>query len=223
MRQLKKEGKIKRIGISGKSLDYSDGFRPLTSILPSSGYPLPVLLRLAILVLHTAPFEPFDMIQSYSQQNLQNTTLTDFLPHFKERAQVNIIANASPLNMGLLTPSGAPEWHPARSKPELVRAVQTANELVVERTADLPGGPKNIADVAVSFGMRDLRADTKEALPVVVGVSNLEQVHTAVRSYVAVKQPADDAVDKRLQDLEQDVRKVFADAGYADWSWKSPT
>lgn len=134
-----------------------------------------MLLRIAILVLHTAPYEPLDMIQTYSHQNLQNATLAEFLPHFRDRAKVPVIANASPLNMGLLTSAGPPEWHGARVKPDLISAVEKANEIVQQETADMPGGPKKIEDLAVSFGMRDLRGSKGDALPVVVGCGSLEQ------------------------------------------------
>lgn len=148
-----------------------------------------MLLRIAILVLHTAPYEPLDMIQSYSHQNLQNATLAEFLPHFRERAKVSVIANASPLNMGLLTSAGPPQWHGARVKPELISSVSKANEMVQKETADLKGGPKKIEDLAVSFGMRDLEGSEGEALPVVVGCGNLEQVgaHEAPNSSGSVR------------------------------------
>ncbi|KAJ9108058.1 hypothetical protein QFC20_003627 [Naganishia adeliensis] len=182
LRELKKEGKIKRIGFSA--------------------YPLPTLLRLALLVLHNSK-EPVDIIQTYSHQNLQNTGLTAYLTEFQNRAKVQTVMNASPLNMGLLTTSGPPAWHPA--SPELRQAMQR--------------GRLKIEDLALSFGMRDFGADSP---PVVVGCSTLAQVHQAVASYVTVKHPKDKAQDERLQELEERIRQHIESKGFKDWSWKSP-
>ncbi|KAI5451161.1 hypothetical protein NCC49_002037 [Naganishia albida] len=200
LRELRKEGKIKRIGFSA--------------------YPLPTLLRLALLVLHEFK-EPVDIIQTYSHQNLQNAGLSAYLPEFQNRAQVQTVMNASPLNMGLLTTSGPPAWHPA--SPELRQCMDEAKEIVKASGLMVGEGdarrPVKIEDLAVSFGMRDVGADSP---PVVVGCATLDQVHQAVASYVAVKHPKDKAQDARLQDLEERIRQHIESKGFKDWSWKSP-
>jgi D-arabinose 1-dehydrogenase len=178
LRELKKEGKIKRIGFSGTYFAevLTDCQAHLTS--DASAYPLPTLLRLSLLVLHTAPFEPVDIIQTYSHQNLQNTGLSAYLPEFKTRAKVGTVMNASPLNMGLLTTAGPPDWHPAPK--ELRECVNEAKEMVKASGVKVMGGEVQRAvkleDLAVSFGMRGLGNGQGSAPPVVVGCGTLDQV-----------------------------------------------
>ncbi|KAJ9107741.1 hypothetical protein QFC21_001202 [Naganishia friedmannii] len=205
LRELKREGKIRRIGFSA--------------------YPLPTLLRLSLLVLHTAPFEPVDIIQTYSHQNLQNTGFSAYLPEFRTRAKVGTVMNASPLNMGLLTTSGPPDWHPAPK--ELRECVDEAKEIVKASGVTVGQGEVQrsvkIEDLAVSFGMRDLANKVEgSAPPVVVGCGTLSQVHQAVASYIAVKDPKDKAQDEQLKALEQRVRNHIESRGFKDWSWESP-
>lgn len=124
--------------------------------------------------------QPLDIIQTYSHANLQNNTLPAFLPHFENVAKVPIVMNASPLNMRLLTKTGAPQWHPA---PEGMQ------ECTRGLARDIPERAKNegladvgIEDLAVSFGMREFETKDSQGVsitrsaPVVVGVSSLEEV-----------------------------------------------
>ncbi|KAF8076019.1 galactose dehydrogenase [Lyophyllum atratum] len=92
LRKLQEEGVIKHVGITG--------------------YPLPTLLRLALLILHTPPYRPIDVILSYSHLSLQNSTFLQYAPQLQQRAQVGQLLAASPFSMGLLTAS-PPAWHPA--------------------------------------------------------------------------------------------------------------
>lgn len=178
LRELRKEGKIKRIGFSGRSLASR-----LDVAHATLAYPLPTLLRLALLVLHEFK-EPVDIIQTYSHQNLQNAGLSAYLPEFQNRAQVQTVMNASPLNMGLLTTSGPPAWHPA--SPELRQCMDEAKEIVKASGLMVGEGdarrPVKIEDLAVSFGMRDVGADSP---PVVVGCATLDQVRPGGISFGA--------------------------------------
>lgn len=116
------------------------------------------------------------MIQTYSHQNLQNSTLELFLPHFHDRAKLKHVANASPLNMGMLTTRGMPPWHPARRVPELVKGTESALQVAQDQGA-------KFEDAAVRFGMRDLRGCEGYARPpVVVGCADLSQVSICERS-----------------------------------------
>jgi D-arabinose 1-dehydrogenase len=167
LRELQKEGKIKRIGFSGTHTPS----RRYLALNDPSAYPLPTLLRLALLVRYHAK-EPVDIIQTYSHQNLQNTGLSAYLSEFRTRAGVQTVMNASPLNMGLLTTSGPPAWHPA--SPELRQCVDEAKQLVQDSGVTVASRPVKIEDVAVSFGMRDVGDGPTP--PVVVGCSTLDQV-----------------------------------------------
>lgn len=113
------------------------------------GFPLPTLLRIALLILHTPPYKPVDIILSYSHSNLQNPSFASFAPVLRSRAQVKQLVAASPLNMGLLTPK-PPVWHPA---PQPLRdAVQQAVDLIASQE-DWEGG---LPDLALGYAMREV-------------------------------------------------------------------
>jgi len=181
LRKLKAEGVIRNIGISG--------------------YPLPTLLRLALLVLHTPPFEPLDIILSYSHLCIQNATYCEFVPYFRDRARIPNILTASPLSMGMLTPN-PPAWHPA--PPPLRVAIKDATE----RCAGWEGGLVNI-----SLGYAFNRA---REIPTVVGLSRLREVHENVRVWREVKENKD---GPHRRDLENECVGIFKSAGYLDWDW----
>ena len=170
------------------------------------GFPLSTLLRLAILILHTAPYKPVDVILSYSHLCLQNTTFLDFVPHFYARAQVGQLVPASPLSMGMLTPT-PPPWHPA--PPELKQAVVDAR---VGWGGDFP-------ELAVGYSLRQSGA-LEPALPLVVGFSNPREVHECVRVWREVRAGAREG--SKREEGEEAAREVFRKAGYSDWSWASP-
>jgi L-galactose dehydrogenase len=85
--KLKRQGKVRHIGITGLPLKV---FRK-------------VLDKTAV-----------DTVHSYCHFCLTNTTLVQLLPYLTEK-RVGVI-NAAPLGMGLLTEKGPPKWHPAPAK-----------------------------------------------------------------------------------------------------------
>ena len=85
MHRLREAGKLRFIGIAA--------------------YPLQMLARIANNV-------DIDVVLSYSRYNLFDTTLNDMLTPVTKRRNVALL-NASPLNMGLLTEAGPPDWHPS--------------------------------------------------------------------------------------------------------------
>lgn len=95
-----------------------------------SGYPVPVLCRVAKRVLQETG-EPLDAVLSYANFNLQNTLLASRGIQKLKEAGVDVVPNASPLGMGLLRREGVPtggagDWHPATSG--LRAAVKRASE-----------------------------------------------------------------------------------------------
>ncbi|KAI3969785.1 hypothetical protein MKW92_018748 [Papaver armeniacum] len=98
LQKLKKEGKIRFIGITG---------------LP---------MEVFSYVLDRVPIGSVDVVLSYCHYSINDTALEDMLPYFKSKG-VGVIS-ASPLAMGLLTERGPPEWHPAA--PELKSACKAA-------------------------------------------------------------------------------------------------
>jgi L-galactose dehydrogenase len=87
LHRLKEQGLVRHVGITGLPL----------KVFPS------ILDRVGPGVVET--------ILSFCHYELNDTSLADLLPAFQEKG-VGII-NASPTGMGLLTPQGAPGWHPA--------------------------------------------------------------------------------------------------------------
>ena len=110
LKKLKQQGKIRAIGISG--------------------YPLPLLYSIA------KQF-PLDIILSYSQLTLINQNLKSYSQKFHD-LNVNVI-NASPFDMGLLTQSNCPAWHPAsqelKNKITTLLEKCTQNQIKIEKSA----------------------------------------------------------------------------------------
>ncbi|KAG8904808.1 hypothetical protein FRB99_001114 [Tulasnella sp. 403] len=171
------------------------------------GYPLPTLLRLALLILHTTG-NPVDTVLSYAHYNLHNSTFAAYLPVLTSRANVTRVLTASPLNMGLLTPS-PPPWHPA---PAALR--DTVNQVMEsDIVKSWPGGLPNLA---LGFSLRGGALDPM--VPNVIGLSSPKEVHEAVAVWREVTSQGDSQAQKR-KDAEVAVRNQFASAGWADASW----
>lgn len=144
-----------------------------------SGYPLPVLLRIAILVKERLN-RPLDVVLSYAHHTLlsfpqdgQATNLQQFLPSFRTRAGVDQLINASPLAMGLFRNCGPPPWHPAPA------AMKTA---VAKAVALLPSGVE-IADPALRFGLKPIEGVEGELIPTIVGLSNAQEAHASIANF----------------------------------------
>lgn len=201
LQQLQRQGLVKKIGITGEVVN----LKLSSTVYVISGYPLPTLLRLAILILHTPPGKPVDVVLSYSHLCLQNSTLMEFVPHFYDRAKVGQLISASPLSMGLLT-SKPPSWHPA---PRELR------QAVIDASRTWPGDFPNLA---IGYSMSQSRLGEK-LLPLVVGLSTPREVHEAVA--VWRESEAGQSGEERRRG-EECVREVIKNAGYLNWSWASP-
>ncbi|KAF9535038.1 NADP-dependent oxidoreductase domain-containing protein [Crepidotus variabilis] len=185
LQRMQEEGLVKNIGITG--------------------LPLPTLLRLAILIAHTPPFRSVDVLLSYSHLCLQNSTLLEFIPYFQKRAKVKEVVAASPLSMGLLTPS-PPPWHPA--PPNLRQATADA----------IQSWGQDFPQLAVGYSMRKASA-YENPLPLAIGLSSPTEVHEAVKAWRKITDSTTTSDDQKGEEL---VQKIFEKAGYLDWSWASP-
>ncbi|KAG9317146.1 Aldo/keto reductase family-domain-containing protein [Chiua virens] len=193
LKKLQAEGVVKQVGISG--------------------YPLPTLLRLAILVRHTPPYEPLDVVLSYCHLNLQNSTLLAFKIAFEQRAGVKQVLTASPLSMGLLRPN-PPAWHPAS------RDLRMVVERAVQMTMT-PSGESGLPELALQYAFEKAR---EVGMPTVVGLGSLRDVHESARIWYEVEK-------RRLGENEEwkqrvkDVLSVFGEGkdGLLDRSWENPT
>lgn len=110
LRRIRNEqGKVKYVGISG--------------------YPLEVICQLSERVLRETG-EPLDLVMSYANFTLQNTTLAGSALSRLKAAGVSVVPNASPLGMGLLRREGPPvgltDFHPAGK--DLRTAIQHASD-----------------------------------------------------------------------------------------------
>lgn len=109
LHELKKEGLVRHIGITGLPLDiYS-------------------------YILDRVPVGTVDAILSYCHNNLADNTLTDLLPYLKEKKVAVISASFS--SMGLLTQRDPPSWHPASE--EVKAAAVKSKNLCAEKGTDL--------------------------------------------------------------------------------------
>ena len=161
---------------------------------------MPLLLDLAQTVKKELE-RPLDVILSYSNLTLQNSTLLDALPHF-HAAGIQKVLTASPLSMGLLRSAGPQPWHPATEsqKAAVANAVQ-----YVEKKGH------NLADTAMRFVFA--RWDGC----VVGGWSSVKELEDAVRMWHRVKGHVNREEDEKLWRGARDVigREV-------DTMWASP-
>ena len=183
-----------------------------------TGLPLPALLRTAQLVLARTG-RPLDAVQGYVHLTLQNATLSAFAHALRTRAQVAQVLAASPLCMGLLAPPPAPpEWHPAP-----VAVLDAAREAV--RVV----GEGEVASVAVAWSVRAARVGDgggrarssggeEGRMPVVVGMSNLREVHAAVEAW---RWARDEGRQEELASKAALAQDVFERTGTAGWTWTS--
>lgn len=108
LKKLKQQGKARLIGITG--------------------YPLKLLADVAVR-------GSVDIVMSYCRYNLLQRDLDVHLAPVLKRHNIALV-NASPFHMGILTPVGAPAWHPA---PERVKqAGARIAKLCEENGVDLP-------------------------------------------------------------------------------------
>jgi D-arabinose 1-dehydrogenase len=200
-----------------------------------SGYPVPLLCELAELVLRETG-EPLDIVQSYANFTLQNTTLQEIGVDRLRKAGVSVVPNASVLGMGLLRSQGVPiggggDFHPAPR--ELRRAVMDA-----ARCAEAAG--ERLEVVAIRWG---LEMWTRVGATVgglgeigvsVMGVSNLRELEETMKVWNSVLDglPSKESlVDPRdrvwsiqrsryIGDLAEKIWKALGP--WKDYTWESP-
>lgn len=122
LHDLKQQGKVRFIGVTGYPLD---------------------LLR------HVAATQELDVTLTYCHGNLMNQRMDELLvPTIKARNMG--LVNASITHMGILTPQGEQDWHPA---PVVVKAVgRTVAALCAAQGA-------NIAELAIQYALQNPHAD----------------------------------------------------------------
>lgn len=171
MIDLKKAGKIRFIGITGYSLKILKEFAAQYDI---------------------------DVILSYSRYNLTDTTLNKILGNLVEKKGIGLI-NGSPLNMGLLTKAGPPDWHPVPK--DVKRNVQLLRDY-----CDSQG--VNIEKVALQFALNNKMVDTT-----LIGMSSTSHVNSNIR---AMEDPVDSELVDKLLELIRPVKDFYWEEGIAE-------
>jgi D-arabinose 1-dehydrogenase len=201
-----------------------------------SGYPVTLLCELAELVL-TVTGEPLDVVQSYANFTVQNTTLQTLGLERLTKAGVSVVPNASVLGMGLLRSQGVPiggdgDWHPA---PRDLRKV------IMEAASFVEAGGERLEEVALRWGLETwarvgATLGGLGAIGVsVIGVSNLRELEEAVMVWNSVLDGLpgrDGSVDEKarvwsvqrrnyVRDLaENNIWRVLGP--WKDYTWASP-
>lgn len=168
LKKLKDNGKIRAIGFTGYPLEI---------------YPY---------ILSCCDPGSIDVILSYCHYNLQNDRLKLLLPALK-RFGVGVF-NASVLGMGLLTPSGGPDWHPADD--ETKNLCEQASAACVEQGENLP-------NVALKYSFQ---ADVTSTF---VGIDSVATLEKNISSLESLESP----LIKTVQGILKPVHNRRWDSG----------
>ncbi|KAL2623645.1 hypothetical protein R1flu_003850 [Riccia fluitans] len=176
LQKLKETGKVKFIGITG---------------LP---------LKIFNYVLDRVPPGSVDVALSYCHYSLNDKSLIDSLPYLKSKG-VGVIS-ASPLSMGLLTPQGPPEWHPAPK--ELKDACAAA-------AAHCRSKGKDITKLALQYSLSN-----PDIATTLVGMCSVDQVRSNVEAAVAMSQELDTELLQEVESILRPVKNVTWPSGRDD-------
>ena len=160
--------------------------------LSISGLPLKVFTE----VIDRAPAGTLNAILSYCHCALNDTSLLDILPRMQS-AGLGVI-NASPTGMGLLSPNGPPDWHPA---PRAVKDKCREAADYCQRRGE------SIARLAVQYAVRQPGPATT-------------LVGTALPDYVAqnvtcLDEPMDEQLVNDVLAILEPIRNVSWQSGHA--------
>ena len=139
-----------------------------------------------------------DTILSYSRYHLLDTSLDDVLVDLAPSKGIGLI-NASPLNMGLLTAKGPPEWHPA---PDSVkRKAGELAELCRSHGSDL-------SELAMQFALNYSGVATT-----LVGMSKVRHVQ---RNLDVLAKPIDGGLLRAARELSRTVANLCWQEGLVE-------
>ncbi|KAI1654971.1 Aldo/keto reductase [Daldinia decipiens] len=223
LRRLRAEGIVRYVGISG--------------------YPVEKLCALAEMILLETG-EPLDAILSYGHYTIQNTTLgTSAMARF-ESAGVDVVLNASMLNMGLLTTRGAAtgplaSWHPSpeglrKACQDLVSIAADADEKL--EVVAIRWALDNWSRIGASRGSHTRKLSAGDRVGVsVMGISSIPELEETCRVFQSVVEglePETSDIEQlkqrqwsldRRQKIQGIVEKMWAVLGqWKDYSWTSP-
>ncbi|VEU21491.1 DEKNAAC102292 [Brettanomyces naardenensis] len=185
MMELKAQGFIRNVGISG--------------------YPVDFLYKIACSVKHIPEIGPLDLVLSYSNMCLQNTTLLDYYDRFIKDTGIKLLNNASILSMSLLRSQETRPFHPA-SKDLKERCNELAKLLQEKYDVEL-------AELATRFAFRIWLPKQGRT---VLGVSTIPELESACDQYQTVLSKKLDSQDAKLDEISQ---KFLGD--YLNETWAS--
>jgi len=186
LQQLKAQGLVRFIGITGlpvKSLQY---------------------------VMDRVQPGVVDVVLSYCHYCLNDASLAQHIPYFKEK-QLGII-NASPLSMGLLTPPGPPTWHPA--PPEVKAACAAAAQYCTAEGFD-------IANLALQFAVKN-----PDIATTLVGMSTCDIVRSNIATTLEAlnlsQQQSEGLAEhssqqRKAESVLQEVQRILAPVKDVTW------
>ncbi len=148
LRKIQQQGKTRYIGVSG--------------------LPLGVLKQAVETKL-------LDVVLSYCRYNLMIQDLDRYLTPVAKKLNVGLI-NASPLHMGMLTQSGAPDWHPAP------QALKKVSHDAFEYCQKLGG---SLPEVALRFAL-----DYLPVASTLVGMKSVAEVDRNLKTVASTNDPA---------------------------------
>ncbi|CDK25742.1 unnamed protein product [Kuraishia capsulata CBS 1993] len=126
LKELKAQGVIKYVGISG--------------------YPVDFLYQIAKKAKETASIGSLDTVMSYSNMCLQNTTLLEYHDRFFQDCDIKMLNNASILSMSLLRTGSTKTFHPAPQ--ELKDTCEELGKQLKEKYDE------DLTDLSVRFALR---------------------------------------------------------------------
>lgn len=200
-----------------------------------SGYPLGELVRLARLIASHPPYRCLDLVLSYSHHTLH----ADLLPRWQRLFEAvpwpddarppgaswraPMVLNASPFSMGLFSDGGPPPWHPADAA---LRSARQAALDEIRRDAAQPGShvepARVLGSTALFAGLRGAEDSAAPQLRTLLGMSHVDEVHTAIDIYRVRSSQGSAPAYAQLAAYEATVRAHMTAAGAADQVWRSP-
>ncbi len=138
-----------------------------------------------------------DQVQSYCHYCLNDTSLTDLLPYFKEKGVA--VFNSAPLAMRLLSDEGPPDWHPAPA--ELKQKSAEAAAFCRERGASL-------GKLALQFSVANPDIPTN-----IVGSANPKRILQNIRE---IEEPLDQELLTSVMEILKPVHNLTWPSGRAE-------
>lgn len=170
-----------------------------------SGYPVPFLQYVAEKCCSIESIGPLDAVLSYCNLNLQNTILHDYYDRFKKDSHIKCLSNGSILSMSLLRSEETKSFHPCS------RGLRDCAFKAAKFTQDSYN--VELADLATRFAIKEWIGKG----PTVLGVSNIEELKTALTNYWAVVDN-DNELSAEDQTMVDKIQKdIFAERMNEIW------